>query len=93
MTLGEELEGAHPHAVRAAFEGLRDAGLGPMRLTGPAVPVLAESAVTSATPFLRAPLLARIRAAVLLHTPPDGSGPCPACGTPYPCATVDTLTA
>ncbi len=92
MSLGEELEVAHRHAVRAAFEGLRDAHLGPLRLTGPGVPVLAESAVTSATPFVRAPLLGRMRAAALLHTPEGGDADCPACGTPYPCPTVEVLT-
>ncbi len=67
-----ELEQAHRYGVGAAVAGLSDAGLGPLRLAGGTVPVLAEAAVTSATPFLRAPLLARISRALLLH-PPAGT--------------------
>lgn len=86
------LEQAHRYGVGAAVAGLRDAGLGPLRLAGPAVPVLAEAAVTSATPFLRAPLLARISRAQLLHPvagAPDGR--CPTCRVPAPCPTADAL--
>jgi hypothetical protein len=86
------LEDAHRLGVRAATAGLRDAALGPLRLSGPAVPVLAEAALSSATPFLRAPLLARISAALLHHPPSgDGDGQCPTCGTPAPCATAKDL--
>ena len=85
-------EQAHRYGVGAAEAGLRDAGLGRARLTGPLVPVLAEAAVTSATPFLRAPLLARISAALLLHpVAGDESGACPSCSAPAPCRTAQAL--
>ncbi|MEV8312404.1 hypothetical protein AB0P36_35265 [Streptomyces flavidovirens] len=88
--LTDDLEQAHRQSVGAAAAGMTDAALGPVRLTGTAVPVLAEAAVCSATPFLRAPLLARISAALLLHTPgPDGE--CPQCAVPAPCPTTRTL--
>jgi hypothetical protein len=64
--LSSDLEHAHAVGVGAAVAGLQDAGLGGLRLAGPEVPLLAEAAVTSATPFLRAPLLARISAAQVL---------------------------
>jgi hypothetical protein len=86
-----DLEEAHKHAVRAAAAGLQDAGLGPHRLTGTAVPTLADAAVTSATPFLRAPLLARISRAQQLHRPPEGEELCPACRVPDPCPTSKEL--
>jgi len=88
------LEQAHRQGVGAAVAGLSDAGLGPLRLTGAAVPVLAEAAVSSATPFLRAPLLARISRALLLH-PVSGSedGGCPTCGVSAPCTTASALSA
>ncbi len=88
------LEQAHRYGVGAAVAGLRDAGLGRLRLTGSAVPVLAETAVTSATPFLRAPLLARISRAQLLH-PVAGAddGDCPTCGVAAPCPTATALSA
>jgi hypothetical protein len=87
-----ELEQAHRQGVGAAIAGLSDAGLGRNRLTGPLVPLLAEAAVTSATPFLRAPLLARISRALRLHPLPgvDG-GLCPTCTVPAPCATAREL--
>ena len=86
------LEQAHRYGVGAAEAGLRDAALGPLRLTGPGVPLLADAAVTSATPFLRAPLLARISAALLLHPAAgEDSGACPTCGGPAPCATAVAL--
>ena len=91
-TLSRDLEQAHVHGVGAARAGLCDAGLGPVRLSGPGVPVLAEAAVTSATPFLRAPLLGRISAALLLHPPAGGAGgSCPTCGVVAPCATARAL--
>ncbi|GER23075.1 hypothetical protein NCCP1664_15710 [Zafaria cholistanensis] len=91
--LAQELDTAHRHAISAASAGLQDPALGTERLTGPVVGRLADAAVTSATPFLRAPLLARISAVRLLHTPSaeDGDGKCPACQTPAPCATVREL--
>jgi hypothetical protein len=86
------LEQAHRYGVGAAAAGLRDAALGPLRLSGEAVPVLAEAAVTSATPFLRAPLLGRISAAMLLHPPSgDAEGTCPTCRVEAPCPTVAAL--
>ena len=87
-------EHAHRAAVHAAGEGLSDSGLGPLRLAGAGVPVLAEAAVSSATPYLRAPLLGRITAALVLHTPAGGEAgrPCPVCTTPSPCPTTLALT-
>ena len=88
-----ELERAHRHGVNAAVAGLQDAALAQLRLTGPAVPHLADAAVTSATPFLRAPLLARISAGLLLHpVGGSGSGRCPTCAVTAPCATARALT-
>ena len=93
--LAAELEQAHTYGVGAASAGLQDAGLGAARLTGSAVPVLAEAAVTSATPFLRAPLLSRLHRVRALHTPDtrDPAGACPACGVPAPCPTTRELDA
>ncbi len=51
---------------------------------------LAEAAVSSATPFLWAPLLARIADSLALHSPADG-GPCPTCDVPAPCPTALAL--
>ncbi len=88
--LAAELEQAHTYGVGAAAAGLQDAGLGPARLTGTAVPLLADAAVTSATPFLRAPLLSRLHRVRRLHpTVPDAS--CPSCGVPAPCPTAKEL--
>src|SRR5215218_8406125 len=89
--LGNDLESAHSAGVTAASAGLRDAALGALRLTGPGVGTLADAAVTSATPFVRAPLLARMSAARLLHQPDDGGVLCPACRVQFPCATVQVL--
>jgi hypothetical protein len=87
-----ELEEAHRRAVGAALTGLQDTHLGGLRLTGSGVPVLAETAVTSATPYLRAPLLSRMSAALLLHPPGGDPGvACPTCGTAVPCATAQVL--
>ena len=86
--LARDLEAAHRQGVIAAAAGLQDAALGAVRLTGTAVPLLAEAAVTSATPFLRAPLLARLAGVRELHRPAGADGPCPACGVPAPCPTV-----
>ncbi|GAA2729767.1 hypothetical protein [Cellulomonas aerilata] len=90
--LAAELERAHAHGVGAALAGMQDAGLGPVRLTGTAVPVLAEAAVTSATPFLRAPLLSRLHRVRRLHTTTDGQA-CPTCQVPSPCPTAQELDA
>jgi len=87
-----ELEAAHRRAVGAASTGLQDAHLGGLRLTGSGVPVLAETAVTSATPYLRAPLLGRMSAALLLHPPGGEVGDrCPTCDTAVPCPTAQVL--
>jgi hypothetical protein len=87
-----DLETAHARGVGAAAAGLQDPGLGPLRLAGRAVPTLADAAVTSATPFLRAPLLARISAALLLHPPAGGDDErCPTCDRPAPCPTAEVL--
>jgi hypothetical protein len=91
--LATELEQAHAYGVGAAVAGLQDAGLGPVRLTGTAVPVLAEAAVSSATPFLRAPLLSRLSRVRLLHPPGGIDGSCPSCRVPAPCPTATELEA
>ncbi len=90
--LSGDLERAHGYGVGAATAGLRDAGLGALRLSGESVPLLAEAAVSSATPYLRAPLLGRISAALLVH-PPTGSedGTCPTCKVTAPCETATVL--
>lgn len=91
--LAWDLESAHRRGVQAAIVGLQDAGLGENRLAGSAVPTLAEAAVTSATPYLRAPLLARIHRVSALH--PAAGGPdevCPTCQLPAPCPTAKELT-
>jgi hypothetical protein len=89
--LAADLEQAHGYAVGAASAGLQDAGLGALRLTGAAVPVLADAAVTSATPFLRAPLLARLSRVRLLHPEQSDDGRCPSCAVPAPCPTAEEL--
>ena len=90
--LSADLEAAHRQGVGAATAGLQDAALGAVRLTGSAVPVLADAAVTSATPFLRAPLLGRISAALLLHPPGGDPGDrCPTCDVEVPCDTARVL--
>ena len=89
MTLAHELEDAHRAGVGAGIAGLQDPGLGRARLRGPGVPALAEAAVSSATPFLRAPLLGRISAALRLHQ--AEAGRCATCGEPAPCATARAL--
>src|SRR5829696_848136 len=87
-----DLEQAHRNGVGAAMAGLQDASLGALRLRGSGVPALAEAAVSSATPFLRAPLLARLSRAALLHPPAgDGAGRCPTCAVPAPCDTAQEL--
>ena len=88
-----ELEQAHQRAVRAAVAGLSDSGLAGLRLAGPGVGKLAEAAVTSATPYLRSPLLSKISGALRLHPPGGESGnSCPTCATAVPCATARELT-
>ena len=90
--LALDLERAHGYGVGAAVAGLQDAALGALRLQGAGVPGLADAAVTSATPFLRAPLLGRISAALLLHPPGgDEAGSCATCGTVAPCETARAL--
>ena len=78
--------------MAAASAGLQDAALGGRRLTGPGVGDLAEAAVSSATPFLRAPLLARISEVLLMHRPPEEPhSDCPVCRTEAPCDTYLAL--
>jgi hypothetical protein len=90
--LARDLEDAHRRGTGAARAGLADPALGPLRLSGPGVTVLADAAVSSATPFLRAPLLARISAASQLHTPaPEGLQECPTCQVSAPCPTARAL--
>lgn len=90
--LTHELEDAHRQGVVAAEHGLQDAALGALRLTGSGVPALAEAAVSSATPFLRAPLLSRIFNALRIHpVQGDDDGQCPTCGVPAPCPTAREL--
>jgi hypothetical protein len=86
--LATDLEQAHRYAVGAAAAGLQDAGLGRLRLTGPGVPLLADAAVTSATPFVRAPLLSRLSRVRLLHPPRGIDGRCPSCAVAAPCPTA-----
>jgi hypothetical protein len=88
--LARDLEDAHRFGVGAAIAGMQDPALGGTRLTGEGVPVLADAAVTSATPFLRAPLLSRLWEARRLHDP-DPGGQCPSCGGPSPCPTLQAL--
>lgn len=85
-------EDAHRDAVNAASEGLADAGLGERRLAGDLVRELADAAVTSATPFLRAPLLAAMHEALVLHQADGEPATCTTCGTEFPCETVRALT-
>ena len=91
-TLTRDLEFAHRQAVTAAGHGLQDAALGAARLTGDGVPMLAEAAVSSATPFLRAPLLSRIFNALRMHpVQGDETGRCATCNVPAPCPTAREL--
>jgi beta-glucosidase/6-phospho-beta-glucosidase/beta-galactosidase/glycosyltransferase involved in cell wall biosynthesis len=79
----------HRAAVQAAAAGLTDAALGSARLQGPLVTTLADAAVASATPFVRAPLLARLSAVERLHPyAGDVQGVCPSCGVQSPCPTA-----
>jgi len=89
--LAVDLEHAHNSGVQAAVAGLQDPALGAARLTGSAVPALAEAALSSATPFLRAPLLSRLSAALRLHPPAGRGGRCPSCHEPAPCRTAEAL--
>lgn len=89
---GEVLENAHRNAAAAAAAGLQDPALAEIRLSGADVGELAEAAVSSATPFLRAPLLARVSAALILHpVAGNSSGWCETCDQPAPCATAKAL--
>jgi hypothetical protein len=87
--LAMDLDEAHRRAAGAAAAGLADPALGPLRLSGSGVHELAEAAVSSATPFLRAPLLARLHAVRELH--PDVDATCRTCGVPVPCPTALAL--
>jgi hypothetical protein len=87
-----QLDVAHRQAVAAAVAGLQDPALAEIRLTGPGVGSLADAAVSSATPFLRAPLLAKMSAVAALH-PAAGNadGFCGTCRIPAPCPTAEAL--
>ena len=86
------LDSAHVRGVAAAVAGMIDPALGAGRLAGPGVAVLAEAAVTSATPYLRAPLLARMSAVLRLHPPGGDPGEeCDRCGVAVPCPTARAL--
>jgi hypothetical protein len=88
-SLTSELERAHRQGVSAAAAGMSDPALGTTRLAGPGVTVLADAAVSSATPFVRAPLLRRLSAVRRLHpVAGDAAGQCPACAMPAPCDTA-----
>lgn len=87
--LAHDLEQAHHVGVGAAVNGLQDAALGERRLSGDGVDHLADAAVASATPFLRAPLLSRLSDVGRLH--PRVGTLCPTCGTPVPCATARVM--
>ena len=89
MSWAQDAEVHHAYAVAAAVEGLRDPALGTERLAGEGVRVLAEAAVSSATPFVRAPLLAALAEAAALHAGVDGH--CPECGCAAPCRTARAL--
>ncbi len=90
--LAHDLDEAHAKAVAAASAGLADPALGPGRLTGAGVEGLAEAAVSSATPFLRAPLISRLQAVAVLHPrPAEGDLTCPSCRVPAPCPTAVAL--
>ena len=80
-------EDAHRQAVAAAIAGVSDPALGALRLSGAGVAVVAEAAVSSATPFLRAPLLAGMSEALRLHPPVDAAGVarCDTCNVTAPC--------
>jgi hypothetical protein len=90
--LTRDLDRAHGFGVSAAEAGLQDPGLGVMRLTGRNVHSLADAAVTSATPFLRAPLLSRLAGVRRLHSAASADGAeCPSCRVPVPCPTAQEL--
>lgn len=86
---------AHRQAVAAAIAGMRDPALGGARLTGAGVSAVAEAAVSSATPFVRAPLLAAIAEALRFHPAVDESGArrCSTCAVAAPCASRRALSA
>ena len=88
-------EDAHRQAVAAAIAGVSDPALGGSRLTGAGVTAVAEAAVSSATPFLRAPMLAGINEALRLHPSVDEAGVrrCGTCDVVAPCPTRVALSA
>ena len=86
-------EDAHRQAVSAAVAGVSDPALGGARLSGPGVAEVAEAAVSSATPFIRAPLLGSMSEALRLHPPvdADGAARCPTCNATAPCPSRQAL--
>jgi hypothetical protein len=91
VRLAADLEFAHRLGVGAAVAGVQDPALGSSRLAGDAAAIatIAEAAVSSATPFLRAPLLSRLGHAATLH--PVHGRTCPTCAVPTPCPTAVEL--
>jgi hypothetical protein len=92
QSLIADLDRAHLQGVGAARNGMQDAALGAGRLSGSGVTALADAAVSSATPFLRAPLLSRLSTVRRLHPQAgDRDGRCPSCGVPAPCETAQEV--
>ena len=79
-----DLEQAHRRAVGAAATGLQEAHLGGLRLTGSGVPVLAETAVTSATPTCGRRCSAGVGGAAAAPAGGEAEDRCPTCGTASP---------
>lgn len=84
-TLTADLLQTHKVATAAAAAGLQDAALGDVRLSQQWIETLADAAVASATPFIRAPLLQIISQVRLLH---PSTGQCQQCHEPAPCRTA-----
>lgn len=83
--VAHELLEWHVRATSAASAGLQDAALGDIRLSPSSIEILADAAVASATPFIRAPLLQVISHVRLLH---PATGVCTHCHVPAPCVTA-----
>ena len=71
---------------------MQDAALGAGRITGAGVTALADAAVSSATPFLRAPLLSRLSAVRRLHPAGRSATACARrVGVAAPCETAQEV--
>ena len=90
MTWTAPVDPHHAAAVAAAHEGLCDPALGALRVPSADAGALAEAAVSSATPFVRGPLLSRMAEALLLHSG-GADGVCRECARPSPCPTTVLL--